>query len=165
MVCELFELERRRAACALRRHRRRARGRLAGGSQAAPVTLSCPPSTIAVGIGAFGAGDADCLHRFGEFLAVSGAAAYLPADGTEVPDYLVASGAEAPSVRVSRGLVVRRRLRAASALRAHRPRRRRRRSPTLAAVCLELSRGDAAAVVVIAETVGAGRRGAAHVAV
>ena len=58
-----------------------------------------------MGIGAFGAGDADGLHRFGEFLAVSGAAACLPADGTEVPDYLVASGAEAPSVRVSRGLV------------------------------------------------------------
>ena len=150
LVCELFELE----------PGARMRLRTIGGEHAigcdadrrtTPVVLSCPASTIAVGVGAFGAGDADGLHRFGEFLAVSGAAACLPADGTEVPDYLVASGAEAPSVRVSRGLVC------DGAFERHLRFECTDRSggvplAEVAAVCLELSRGDAAAVVMMAET-------------
>ena len=48
--------------------------------------------------------DADCRDRFGEFIAVAGAAGYLPGDGTEVPDYLVASDAEAPEVRAVRAI-------------------------------------------------------------
>jgi len=152
LVCELFELE---VGAPMRV--RAIGGEHAVGSpadrQVAPVALSCPASTVAVGIGAFGAGDADGLHRFGEFLAVSGAAACLPADGTEVPDYLVASGTEAPSLRVSRGVV------------CDGPFAREVRFETvgpggvvalaeLAAVCLELSRSDAAAIVMLAESTG-----------
>jgi hypothetical protein len=73
-----------------------------GGARAA--TLRCPPSRFAIGIGAFGATDDECRERFGEFMAVAGAAAYLPSDGTEVPDYLVASDAHAPELRVLRSL-------------------------------------------------------------
>ena len=62
--------------------------------------LACPESRFAVGIGAFAESDEDCRSRFGEFLAVSGALAYLPGDGSEVPDYLLASGAGAPELRV-----------------------------------------------------------------
>ncbi|MBI5307501.1 MAG: STAS domain-containing protein [Planctomycetes bacterium] len=39
-------------------------------------------------------------RRFGEFLTVAGAAAYLPTDGTNIPDYLIASGAFVPELKV-----------------------------------------------------------------
>lgn len=152
LLCEIFELE------AGSRMRVRAIGsEHAVGSPddrlVLPVPLACPAATVALGIGAFGAGDADGLHRFGEFLAVSGAAACLPADGTEVPDYLVASGTEAPTVRVSRGLVC------DGDLARHMRFEVTDRGGVvtlsdLAAVCLEMSRADAAAVVIMAETTG-----------
>ncbi len=68
------------------------------------ATLACPETRFALGIGAFGGTDADCTDRFGEFIAVAGAAGYLPGDGTDVPDYLVASDAEAPEVRTVRAI-------------------------------------------------------------
>jgi anti-anti-sigma factor len=152
VICEVFELE---AGGQMR-------ATAIGGSdpvgsaadrQARPVLLKCPSTAIALGVGAFGSGEADGLHRFGEFLAVSGAAACLPADGTEVPDYLVATAGDAPSVRVSRGLVCdgawRRHLRFECAERDD--------ATTLAdiaAVCLDMAKAEAAAVVVLAETTG-----------
>ena len=121
--------------------------------QTAPVALSCPASTIALGVGAFGASDSDSRHRFGEFLAVSGVAACLPADGTEVPDYLVATGNEAPGIRVSRGLVcdgaLNRHMRFESTERG-----RPATLTDIAGACLDLARADAAAVVLMAETSG-----------
>jgi anti-anti-sigma factor len=152
VICELFELEpgaRMRVTA------------LGGGDpvgsiadrKTAPVLLKCPATAIALGIGAFGPGDADGLHRFGEFLAVSGAAACLPADGTEVPDYLVATSGEAPSVRVSRGLFC-----DGPWLRHLRFETAERDGVTtltaMAAVCLELAKADAAALVMMAETTG-----------
>ncbi len=68
------------------------------------ATLACPETRFALGIGAFGGTDADCTDRFGEFIAVAGAAGYLPGDGTDVPDYLVASDAEAPELRTVRAI-------------------------------------------------------------
>jgi anti-anti-sigma factor len=62
--------------------------------------MSFPASTFAVGLGAFGNDFGDCRGRFGEFLAVAGAAAYLPTDGTNVPDYLVAAGTFVPDLKV-----------------------------------------------------------------
>ena len=56
--------------------------------------------TLAVGVGAFGDSFADCGPRFGELLSVAGATAYQPADGTNVADYLVATGALRADVRV-----------------------------------------------------------------
>ena len=150
LLCEVFELD---AAA-------RMKVRAIGGEhpvgcpadrQTTPVALSCPATTVAVGIGAFGTGDADGLHRFGEFLAVSGAAACLPADGTEVPDYLVASGSEAPSVRVSRGVVC-----DGGFIRHMRFEHTEKDGivtlSDAAAVCLDLSKSDAAAMVMMAET-------------
>ena len=58
-------------------------------------SLRCPDSLFAIGVGAIGTNLTECRERFGEFLAVAGAAVYLPGDGTGV-DYLVASGEEAP---------------------------------------------------------------------
>jgi anti-anti-sigma factor len=68
------------------------------------VTVACPETRFALGIGAFGSTDAECTGRFGEFMAVAGATGYLPGDGTDVPDYLVASEAEAPEVRTVRAI-------------------------------------------------------------
>lgn len=63
-------------------------------------TVPFPDSTFAVGLGASGNTFEDCRGRFGEFLAVAGAAAYLPTDGTNVPDYLVSAGAFVPKLKI-----------------------------------------------------------------
>ena len=54
--------------------------------------------TFAVGLGALGSTFADCQGRFGELLAVAGAAAYLPTDGGNVPDYFVAADDAGPEL-------------------------------------------------------------------
>jgi anti-anti-sigma factor len=64
-----------------------------------------PESTFGVGLGAFGADFHDCRARFGEFVVVAGAAAYLPTDGTNVPDYVVAAGALVPELNLLYGLI------------------------------------------------------------
>jgi anti-anti-sigma factor len=63
------------------------------------------PSMFGLGLGALGASFADCRGRFGEFLAVAGAAAYLPTDGAGVPDYVVSTGALVPELSVLYALV------------------------------------------------------------
>ena len=60
---------------------------------------------VALGVGAFGAGFADCRGRFGELLAVGGAAVYQPGDGTNVADYLIAHGPLGGDVHLLHGLV------------------------------------------------------------
>ena len=117
------------------------------------TTLRCPPSRFALGIGAFGTSDDECRDRFGEFIAVAGAAAYLPGDGTEVPDYLVASDAHAPELQVLQSI-------ACNGSFAH----HLRFEPTapanavslseLAAAALDMTGAGAAGLVVVAETEG-----------
>jgi anti-anti-sigma factor len=60
--------------------------------------------TMAVGVGALGRDYEDCQDRFGEFLAAAGVAAYLPTDGTNVPDYIRLGEATAAKVRLCYGL-------------------------------------------------------------
>jgi len=60
--------------------------------------VACPPTIFGLGLGAFGEGFDDCRGRFGEFLCAGGAAVYLPTDGGNVPDYMVAAGALVPQV-------------------------------------------------------------------
>ena len=67
-------------------------------------TLKFPTPTFGLGLGAFGHGFEDVQSRFGEFLAVAGSAAYLPTDGTNVPDFMVSSGDLVPEVNVLYGL-------------------------------------------------------------
>ena len=57
-------------------------------------------SAFAVGVGTLGESYEDCEGRFGEFLAAAGAVAYLPTDGTNVPDYFVPAGSSVPNVQV-----------------------------------------------------------------
>ena len=80
------------------RHRRTDEGeRLCRGALRRPSAAS---SGFAFGIGAIGEAFSDCRDRFGEFVAVGGAAAYQPSDGTNVPDYLVGSGAHTSELQV-----------------------------------------------------------------
>jgi anti-anti-sigma factor len=67
-------------------------------------TVAFPPDTFGLGLGAFGNGFEDAQTRFGEFLAVGGSAAYLPTDGTNVPDFMVSSGKLVPEMSVLYGL-------------------------------------------------------------
>ncbi|PYX04829.1 MAG: hypothetical protein DMG88_23450 [Acidobacteria bacterium] len=57
-------------------------------------------SSFAIGLGALGESFDECQNRFGEFIAVSGAVAYRPTDGTNMPDYLVAAGELRPEAQV-----------------------------------------------------------------
>ena len=66
--------------------------------------VTYPATTFGFGLGAFGNGFEDAQTRFGEFLAVGGSAAYLPTDGTNVPDFMVSSGKLVPEMNVLYGL-------------------------------------------------------------
>jgi anti-anti-sigma factor len=67
-------------------------------------TLQFANSTFAIGLGAIGDDFEDCKRRVGEFINAGGAVAYLPTDGTNVPDFLLAQGGQAPEVQVCYGL-------------------------------------------------------------
>jgi len=67
-------------------------------------TVAFPEATFGLGLGAFGHDFEDAQGRFGEFLAAGGAAAYLPTDGTNVPDFMVSSGELVPELNVLYGL-------------------------------------------------------------
>src|SRR6266567_1464387 len=67
-------------------------------------TLQFSDSTFAIGLGALGEHFEDCQGRFGEFIAAGGAVAYLPTDGTNVPDFLLAGGTTLPEVQVCYGI-------------------------------------------------------------
>jgi anti-anti-sigma factor len=67
-------------------------------------TMEFPDSTFAIGLGALGEHFEDCQRRFGEFIATAGAVAYLPTDGTNMPDYLVAAEKSVPDVQVCYGI-------------------------------------------------------------
>jgi anti-anti-sigma factor len=114
--------------------------------------------TFAIGLGALGECFADCGERFGEFIAAGGAVAYLPTDGTNAPDFLLAGGTtQQPEAQVCyaiacegapgqpfRNLI---RFEAASS----------DRTITLSALldsCLELAQTQQAGVVIIAESAG-----------
>lgn len=67
-------------------------------------TVKFPSGSFGLGLGAFGHDFEDSQVRFGEFLAVGGSAAYLPTDGTNVPDFMIASGELVPELNVLYGL-------------------------------------------------------------
>jgi anti-anti-sigma factor len=67
-------------------------------------TLQFSDSTFAIGLGAIGDDFEDCQRRIGEFIIVGGAVAYLPTDGTNVPDFLLSHGGCTPEVQVCSGI-------------------------------------------------------------
>jgi len=68
-------------------------------------TVAFPLAGLGLGLGALGKDFSDCRGRFGEFLVAAGAAAYLPTDGSNVPDYLVTSADASPELHVCYGIV------------------------------------------------------------
>jgi anti-anti-sigma factor len=106
-----------------------------------------------VGLGAPGSSFAECRERFGEFLAVAGSAAYLPTDGTNVPDYLLAAGTFVPELQVLYGLICE----GAFALLARfegKEEGGRVRLSRLAGACLEMAGSEAVGIVVVAQSAG-----------
>src|SRR5262249_2629718 len=67
-------------------------------------TLQLSDSTFAIGLGALGADFDDCKRPFGEFIVDGRAVAYLPTDGTNVSDFVLARGASTPEVQVCYGV-------------------------------------------------------------
>ena len=111
-----------------------------------------PAETFGFGLGAFGRDFEDCRGRFGELLAAGGAAVYLPTDGTNVPDFLIAGDGSAPEVRLLYGM------RCAGPLTTH-ARFEAAAEKTfslsaLAAIALDLLGSDRAGVIVVGEAAG-----------
>lgn len=69
--------------------------------------LAIGPDLISVGLGAFGTDFKQCHTRFGEYLAVAGAAVTQPGDGSYTCDSLVTTGAFEPTVQMLYGLCYR----------------------------------------------------------
>lgn len=116
-------------------------------------TMLFPETTLAFGLGAFGNGFHDCRDRFGEFLAVAGAAAYQPTDGSNVPDYLMSQGEFVPELQVLYGLVCEGPFAFLARFNAT-PEAGAVRLSDLAAAGLEIAGGDAAAMVIVGESGG-----------
>lgn len=61
-------------------------------------------STFAIGLGALGDDFEDSKSRLGEFIAIGGAVAYQPSDGTNVPDFMFSDNGTTPEAQVCYGL-------------------------------------------------------------
>jgi anti-sigma B factor antagonist len=127
--------------------------------------LRCTPGTVALGIGAFGEEYDVCRDRFGEFFVVAGAAAHMPTDGTNVPDYMLPAENFVPELAMLYGLVCEGNF----AVHARFDTNAERPAVDLSALardCLDLADGNAAVLVIVAESAGllgtALRRSPAH---
>jgi len=121
------------------------------GTRCGPVEF--PATTFGLGVGAFGEDFEDCRTRFGEFLSVCGAAAYLPSDGATDPDYMVSAGDLVPSLQVLSGI---RCTGDFSHLLRFAPKEAHGvvDLSDLAQECLALTKSEAAGIVVVGETAG-----------
>jgi anti-anti-sigma factor len=113
-------------------------------------SVAFPCHAIGLGLGAFGAEPAECRERFGEFLAVAGAAACLPADGTNKPDYVIAEGTLIPSLQVVYGLYGEGEF--ASLLRFEGREKETISLSQIADACLQLHPSQTVALALVAET-------------
>lgn len=62
--------------------------------------ISFPGNTLGIGVGALGTSSEDTLSRIGEFLAIGGAAVYMPTTESLSPDYVIKTGDLVPQVSV-----------------------------------------------------------------
>lgn len=63
-----------------------------------------PESTFGIGLGALGSSFDECKDRVNEFLALAGAAAYLPTDGSISPDSMISEEALVPLMSIFYGI-------------------------------------------------------------
>ena len=113
-------------------------------------SLPLTESRMALGLGAFGDDFEHCRDRFGEFLAISGAGAFQPTDGTNFPDYMVGSGNFVPRLSALYGLSCEGTFSKLVRFEGNDP-------ATLSAVvaqCLEIAGTGSAAMVILAESAG-----------
>jgi anti-anti-sigma factor len=116
-------------------------------------TIKFAAPTFGVGLGAFGAEFAECQGRFGEFLAAAGAAAYLPTDGSNVPDYVVSAGALVPELHVLYALACEGPLAQLARFEAQ-PGRQAVQLSEIADACLGIAAAETAGIVMVAESAG-----------
>ena len=109
--------------------------------------------TVALGIGALGSKFAESVTRCGELLAVSGVAAFQPADGSSRPDFMVSEGALVPEGHLVLGLLAQGSFTSLARFEAKAEARSVGMSE-LAHTALELSGAEAAVIVAITETAG-----------
>jgi anti-anti-sigma factor len=112
-----------------------------------------PQASLALGLGALGTDFEDCRNRFGEFMWIAGAAAYLPTDGTNVPDYLISGGTGLPDLKVLYGLACEGPWRYLARFQAT----SKDVPVTLSALvdaCLDIAGTDMAAIAMVAESAG-----------
>jgi anti-anti-sigma factor len=77
---------------------------LAGrGSVNACPSVSVDAKSMGLGLGAFG--NEVSREQLGEFVAASGTAVCLPADGSNQPDYMLEQGALVPTLKVAYGII------------------------------------------------------------
>jgi anti-anti-sigma factor len=127
-------------------------GRLASAGFGPEDCQSLPlfASRMALGLGAFGDNFEHCRDRFGEFLAISGAGAFQPTDGTNFPDYMVGTGNFVPRLSALYGLSCEGTFSKLVRFEGNDP-------ASLSAVvaqCLEIAGSDSAAIVILAESAG-----------
>jgi hypothetical protein len=115
--------------------------------------MAFPERAFGVGLGAFGGSFEECRDRFGEFLAVNGAAAYQPSDGSNAPDYLLAEGSFVPELQVLYGMVLRGGFEKLGRFEVNGEARAVGLS-TLTEMALEGAEAEQAAIVMIAESAG-----------
>jgi anti-sigma B factor antagonist len=66
--------------------------------------IQAEPTHFALGLGAIGDSFGECKERFGEFVMLGKNVAYLPADGSKKPDYMVSTGQLIPTLTELYGL-------------------------------------------------------------
>lgn len=110
-------------------------------------------STFAVGVGTPGDRYEDCERRFGEFLAAAGAVAYLPTDGTNVPDYFVLAGSSVANVQVCYAAIFQGHFANMARFESNKDERAVTLSQ-LAQAGLELAGAEQLGMVIVAETTG-----------
>lgn len=116
--------------------------------------LRCNLDLVAVGLGAFGDSPADTAGRFGESLAVAGAALSMPTDGSSMPDYQVAEGRLVPDLELVYGLSARGQFGQLLRFEAGRSARGVTGLSGVVDFALESAAAPAVAVVVLAEAAG-----------
>lgn len=124
----------------------------AGFSAAQSKPLEFPHGSVGIGLGAFGSDCNDCASRFGEVLAVAGAGASQPTDGSETPDYIVSTEALVPKFNLLYGIASYGHF---SHLLRFEPKAESDRSglEEIARIALETSGSSVAVVVLVAESV------------
>lgn len=99
-----FEIHRLRDSAELVCHVSGDPSALGGAAFTKAEAVAVTENRIAIGVGAFGDDFEQGHDRFGEFLAVAGAAACQPTDGTNVPDFMSSSGSFVPKVAALYGV-------------------------------------------------------------